>query len=75
MINRKEHINLEGLQKIVNIKASLNLGLSNELKAVFTDTVSVKRSVIINKKILDPYWFADFIGGEGCITINIYKKF
>nr|YP_009160642.1 LAGLIDADG endonuclease [Hirsutella minnesotensis]AKR17993.1 LAGLIDADG endonuclease [Hirsutella minnesotensis] len=28
----KEHNTLEGLQKIVNIKASINLGLSNELK-------------------------------------------
>lgn len=31
----KEHNTLEGRQKIVNIKASINLGLSNELKEAF----------------------------------------
>jgi len=31
MLN-KEHNTLQGIQKTVNIKASLNLGLSNDLK-------------------------------------------
>ena len=34
MLN-KEHNTIEGIQKIVNIKASLNLGLSNDLKEAF----------------------------------------
>jgi len=34
MLN-KEHNTLEGIQKTVNIKASLNLGLSNDLKKAF----------------------------------------
>lgn len=32
LMNNKEHINLEGLKKIVAIKASLNLGFSDKLK-------------------------------------------
>lgn len=34
MLN-KEHNTSKGIQKIVNIRASLNLGLSNNLKEVF----------------------------------------
>ena len=32
MILNKEHLNEKGLQEIVNLRASLNLGLSNVLK-------------------------------------------
>ena len=31
-MNHKEHLTLEGLQKILWIKGSLNLGLSDEIK-------------------------------------------
>jgi hypothetical protein len=37
----KTHSTLEGIQKIVNIKASINLGLSNELKDAFPETMPV----------------------------------
>lgn len=33
MVNRKEHLHLEGLQAILNIRAGLNLGLSELLKS------------------------------------------
>jgi len=36
LIQNKEHLTTQGLQKIVAIKASLNLGLSNEFKAAFS---------------------------------------
>jgi len=38
MLN-KEHSTLEGIQKIVNIRASLNTGLSNDLKEAFSMTI------------------------------------
>jgi hypothetical protein len=37
MLN-KEHSTLEGIQKIVNIKASLNIGLTENLIEFFPDT-------------------------------------
>jgi hypothetical protein len=37
----KEHITLEGLQKIVNIRATLNFGLSKELQLMFPETIPV----------------------------------
>lgn len=51
MLN-KEHNTLEGIQKIVNIRASLNLGLSKDLKEGFPltipATVKTLESVNIN---------------------------
>lgn len=38
----KEHNTLEGVQKIVNIRASLNLGISKDLKEAFPRAVPVK---------------------------------
>jgi len=35
LINNKEHLTLEGLHKILALKGSLNLGLSEELKKIF----------------------------------------
>jgi hypothetical protein len=40
MLN-KEHNTLEGIQKIVNIRASLNTGLSKDLKEAFPMTIPV----------------------------------
>jgi hypothetical protein len=39
----KEHLTLEGLQKIVNIRATLNYGLSKELQFMFPETIPVPR--------------------------------
>jgi hypothetical protein len=54
LIIRKEHLKPEGLQEIVNIRASLNLGLSEFLKARFPNTVAVNKPIIENKEISDP---------------------
>lgn len=43
MLN-KQHNNLEGLLKIVNLRASLNLGLSKDLKEAFPLVVPIKKS-------------------------------
>ncbi len=51
-INTKEHLTIKGLQKIVSLKASINLGLNDELKAAFPDTVPVLRPLVESTKIL-----------------------
>ena len=43
IVKNKEHLTMEGLHNIVAIKASMNTGLSNELKAAFPNVVPVKR--------------------------------
>jgi len=55
LVNRKEHLTEEGLAKIVSIKASMNRGLSEELKVAFPNTLPVPRPVVENQEIKDPY--------------------
>jgi NADH:ubiquinone oxidoreductase subunit K len=50
----KEHNTYEGLQDIVNIRSSLNLGLSNELKKAFPGTVPAIRPEFLLKNISGP---------------------
>lgn len=74
LISNKEHLNLSGLDKIINIKASLNLGLSDELKAVFPNSIKVNRAVVENKIIPHGMWMAGFTSGEGCFLVSIFKS-
>ena len=56
LVNNKAHLTLEGLEKIVNIKASMDLGLSDMLISEFPGYVPVERPVINNDNvILNPY--------------------
>lgn len=55
LMTNKEHLTLEGLRKIISIKASLNLGLSNELKTNFPTISPVVRPLIKDKEIPNPY--------------------
>jgi hypothetical protein len=73
MMLNKEHLTIEGLQEIVNIRASLNLGLSDVLKSAFPNYIPVKRSLITNQQIPHPQWVAGFVSGEGCFFIKITK--
>ena len=52
LMNRKEHLTVEGLKKIVAIKASINLGLSEELKSApqWKKIVPIQRPLIQNQK-------------------------
>ena len=52
MVNTKEHLTMKGLQKIVSLKASINLGLNDELKAAFPDTVPTLRPLVESMKII-----------------------
>ena len=39
LVIRKEHLNKEGIKQIVSLRASLNLGLSEQLKVAFPDVI------------------------------------
>ena len=73
LLQRKEHLTLEGLQKIVAIKASMNLGLSKKLQEVFTNVKPEGRLIVHTQKIPSPFWIAGFTSGEGCFLFNIGK--
>jgi hypothetical protein len=74
IIHNKEHLTLTGLQKIVNLKASLNLGNSSELKALFPDTVPVARPVVEFAGIPDPNWLTGFTDADGCFFVSTYAS-
>lgn len=49
-----KHLTEEGLQEIINNKASLNLGLSDRLKVAFPNTTPVPRPLFDNLEVLHP---------------------
>ena len=51
MMKAKEHLTDAGIKKIVAIKAYVNNGLSEELKAAFPNINSVARPIVENKKV------------------------
>lgn len=72
LFNDKAHLTVEGLEKIVNIKASMNLGLSDTLKSEFAGYVPVERPVIsYDNIILDPHWISGFISAEGSFDVRM----
>lgn len=72
LIKNKEHLTVEGLKKIVAIKASVNKGLPSELKEVYPDVEPVKRCSVENKEIPDPNWLVGFTSGEGCFAVRVF---
>jgi hypothetical protein len=73
MIN-KEHLTKEGLYKIINIRASMNLGLSEVLKSEFIKFNPVERPLITSKNIPDSNWLAGFTTGEGNFDVTIRES-
>jgi len=56
LIKNKAHLTTEGLEKVVAIRKSLNLGLSSELEIAFPKlTVQIPRVSVIDQTIPDPY--------------------
>ena len=74
IVKKKEHLTNEGLRKIVAIKASMNWGLSENLKLAFPDVVPSLRTVrplVLDKKIQHPNWLAGFTSAEGYFYVKI----
>ena len=74
----KEHLTLEGLQKIINIKATLNFGLSKELQLMFPETIPVPRPLALNEgretlEIPHSQWIAGFASAEGSFSVSLDK--
>lgn len=75
LMYNKEHLTIEGFQKILNLKASINLGVPTSLKSAFPNIIPVERPRVENSVISNPFWLAGFTSGEGCFMINITKKY
>jgi hypothetical protein len=73
LVQNKEHLTLEGFKKIISIRASMNLGLPDELKSSFPDIMPVNRPIIKSIINYDPYWLAGFTSAEGSFLIKKFK--
>jgi hypothetical protein len=71
LVKNKAHLSYEGLNKIINIKASINLGLSDLLKAEFKKFTPVERPKINTQEIPESSWIAGFVSGEGNFDVLI----
>ena len=74
LIERREHLTREGLHKIVAIRASMNLGLSDVHRSAFPSVVPAVRPLVKLEKISDPNWLAGFVSAEGCFYVLITKS-
>ena len=73
LIRKKEHKSIEGIYKLIGIKASLNKGILEKLKTSFPNVVPVERPVVALPETIDPYWFAGFTSGDGCFSCSARK--
>jgi LAGLIDADG endonuclease len=73
LMDKGEHLTKDGLIKIISIKASLNKGLSDNLKLYFPNVIGIERSNIDLPINIDYNWIAGFFSGECCFLINISK--
>ena len=71
LIQNKEHLTYQGLQIILAIKASINRGLNDVLKAAFPSITPVQKPYVGILNISDPEWIAGFVNGEGNLFIEI----
>lgn len=74
LLNLKEQASSVGLQKIINIRASMNKGLSDHLKLVFPNTKPIIRPVVDINTIPHPNWLVGFVDGEGCFYVKTTKN-
>ena len=71
MISRKEHLTDIGIQTILNIRTTMNRGLTPALIEAFPETVPVKRPLVQNPVISDSQWVAGF-ASSNLEQIRIY---
>ena len=74
LMANKAHFVIEGLNQIINIKASMNLGLSDKLKSEFKEFTPVERPRINAENIINPFWIAGFVSGEGNFDVRTPKS-
>ena len=71
LIKNKEHLKMEGLNKIVSLKSVLNNGLSDNLKIAFPDIIPEIRPKAPKPIIQDSHWVSGFVDGEGCFFVAL----
>lgn len=73
LIQNKEHLTKEGINKILAIRATMNRGLSDtQLKEALPSTVKpAERPQYLGHNIPDPHWLAGLSSGECSFMVKI----
>lgn len=75
LLNLKVHNEIEGIHRVLSIKASMNRGgLSDLLKNNFPTVLPVLRPTVNFESILDPNWLTGFVDGEGLFYVGVSKS-
>ena len=71
IIKANEHLTKKGLLKLVEIKSSLNKGLSTDLESKFKVVKQAsERPEFKFEGIPDPFWVSGFTSGDGSFNIK-----
>lgn len=70
LVKEKAFLTHEGLNQIINLKSSMNLGLSDIIKSDFPNYIPVERPQVIDNIRLSPYWLSGFISVEGNFDVH-----
>lgn len=73
LVKNKEHLSVEGLNKILAHKASMNRGLSRTLVDNFTNIIPVER-IKFQVSNIPSNWVAGFVSGEGSFYVVLFKN-
>nr|YP_009262150.1 LAGLIDADG endonuclease [Chrysoporthe cubensis]AMX22225.1 LAGLIDADG endonuclease [Chrysoporthe cubensis] len=74
LVLAKEHLTKEGFQRYLNLRATINNGNHfQDLLVEYPDTVKLPKPCIEHEGIIDPYWIAGFVDGDGCFRIKTRK--
>ena len=65
---------IEGMHKIISIKASMNSGLSDKLKINFPTVLPLSRPIVSGQDIPHPNWLIGFVDGEGFFYVKSLKN-
>ena len=75
ILSNKEHLTIEGIHKLIAIRASINLGLPPKLKAAFPHIVNyLPRFLVKDIEIKSPYWLSGFTSGLLPLTGAHFKN-
>nr|AER27908.1 LAGLIDADG endonuclease [Phialocephala helvetica] len=73
LMSKKSHLSLEGAQSIINIRASMNNGVTKNFLNNYPNTVPVVLPSVnsLGANDINAHWFAGFTDAEGCFFINV----
>lgn len=75
LMEEGKHLTLEGLNKIMSIKAVLNNGeVSDNLRLAFPNIEPILRPEIKDRTIKSLHWLAGFTDAEGCFFVALKKS-